>query len=138
MASRTRIALAFAAVYVIWGSTYLAIRYAIETLPPMLMAGGRFLLAGAALYAIARARGAAPPKRAHWKPALVIGGLMLLVGNGGVVLAERTVPSSLAALVIAAVPLWMTLLESARAGAWPTPLRALALLVGFIAVGVLV
>jgi drug/metabolite transporter (DMT)-like permease len=138
MASRTRILFAFAAVYVIWGSTYLAIRLAIATLPPMLMAGGRLFSAGAILYAAARARGAPAPERGHWLPAVVTGALMLLVGNGGVVLAERTVPSSLAALVIAAVPLWMALLESLREGVWPAPGRALALVVGFVAVGVLV
>jgi drug/metabolite transporter (DMT)-like permease len=139
LASRTRIVLAFAAVYLIWGSTYLAIRYAIETLPPLLMAGGRFMTAGAILYALARRAGAPPPERRHILPALLIGGLMLLVGNGGVVLAERTVPSGLAALVIGSVPMWMEVLDRVRRGAgWPTGPRAIALIIGFAAVALLV
>lgn len=137
MASRTRIAFAFAAVYLIWGSTYLAIRYAIATLPPLLMAGARFTLAGGILYVIARARGAAPPERRHWTAALVTGGLLLVIGNGGVVIAERTVPSGLAALIVATVPLWMTLFESVRARRWPPVTRLVALFVGFAAVGLL-
>jgi len=136
--SRARIAVAFAAVYVIWGSTYLAIRYAIATIPPFLMAGLRFVTAGAVLYAFARRRGAARPEARHILPAFVIGGLMLLMGNGGVVLAERTVPSGLAALVVATVPLFMTAIESALARVWPSPIRLVALVVGFLAVGLLV
>src|SRR5215470_4903953 len=136
--SRARIAVAFAAVYVIWGSTYLAIRYAIATIPPFLMAGLRFVTAGAVLYAFARRRGAARPDARHILPAFVIGGLMLLMGNGGVVLAERTVPSGLAALVVATVPLFMTAIESALARVWPSPIRLIALVVGFLAVGLLV
>ncbi len=136
--SRARIAVAFAAVYVIWGSTYLAIRYAIATMPPFLMAGVRFVIAGAVLYAFARQRGAARPEPRHILPAFVIGGLMLLGGNGGVVLAERSVPSGLAALVVATVPLFMTAIESALGRRWPSPIRLVALVVGFLAVGLLV
>jgi drug/metabolite transporter (DMT)-like permease len=113
-ALRFRLVTAFAAVYVIWGSTYLAIRFAIETLPPFGMAGARFILAGAVLFWIARARGAAMPHRLHWRSATVVGALMLLGGNGGVVWAEQRVPSGLAALLIATVPLWMALLEWMR------------------------
>jgi drug/metabolite transporter (DMT)-like permease len=139
MPGRMRIALAFAAVYVIWGSTYLGIRYAIQTLPPLLMAGARFVLAGAILYGYARATGTRPPERRHWGPAALIGALMLLVGNGGVVLAQQTVPSSLAALVVASVPLWMAVLEgvSDRSGL-PRGLRLIALVVGFVAVAILI
>lgn len=136
--SRARIAVAFAAVYVIWGSTYLAIRYAIATMPPFLMAGLRFLTAGAVLYVFARRRGAPRPEKRHILPAFVIGGLMLLIGNGGVVLAERSVPSGLAALVVATVPLFMTAIESALARVWPSPIRLVSLVVGFFAVGLLV
>jgi drug/metabolite transporter (DMT)-like permease len=136
--SRLRIGLAFAAVYLVWGSTYLAIRYAIQTLPPFLMAGGRFILAGSVLYVFARRSGAAPPERRHLLPAVVIGGLMLLIGNGGVVLAEKSVPSGLAALVVATVPLFITAVESLRQRVWPSPLRLVALAVGFVAVGLLV
>src|SRR5215216_1528183 len=99
--SRLKLVLAFGAVYIIWGSTYLAIRYAIETLPPLLMAGTRFILAGTMLYTWARLRGAsADAGRINGRAALVIGGLLLLGGNGAVVLAERSVPSGIAALLI--------------------------------------
>jgi drug/metabolite transporter (DMT)-like permease len=94
----------------------LAIRFAIETLPPFLMAGARFVVAGGVLYGWARRRGAARPTRFHWRAATVVGGLMLLGGNGGVVWAEQRVFSSLAALMIATVPLWMALLDWVRPG----------------------
>jgi drug/metabolite transporter (DMT)-like permease len=136
---RWRVAAAFAAIYIIWGSTYLAIRFAIETIPPFLMGGVRFLTAGAILYAFARARGAAPPSRAHWRPAIIIGGMLLLGGNGGVILAERMVPSGLAALVIATVPLWMVLLNWLRGdGVRPTAGVALGLGLGVAGIGLLV
>jgi drug/metabolite transporter (DMT)-like permease len=92
--------LAFAAAYLVWGSTYLGIKYAIETLPPFLMAGTRFLLAGGALYAWARlVRKDESPTHAHWRTSLIVGGLLLLGGNGMVVWAEHSIPSSLAALL---------------------------------------
>jgi drug/metabolite transporter (DMT)-like permease len=139
MASRTRITLAFAAVYVIWGSTYLGIRYAIETLPPMMMAGFRFILAGAILYGFARARGEAPPVRHHVGPAVLTGALMLLGGNGGVVLAEQTVESGLAALIIASVPLWVAFFGAfTQGGSLPRGQSALALVTGFAGVALLV
>jgi drug/metabolite transporter (DMT)-like permease len=108
---RWRIVLAFAAIYLIWGSTYLAIRFAIETIPPYLMGGIRFLIAGGVLYAILRWRGVKTPARLNWRAAVIAGGLLLWGGNGGVMLAEQYVPSSLAALIIAMVPLWMVLLN---------------------------
>jgi drug/metabolite transporter (DMT)-like permease len=108
---RWRIVIAFAAVYLIWGSTYLAIRFAIETIPPYLMGGVRFLLAGGALYAVLRWRGVAAPTRRQWRSTLIVGGLLLFGGNGGVMVAEQFVPSSLAALIIAIVPLWVVLLN---------------------------
>ena len=128
--SRLKIGLAFAAVYIIWGSTYLAIRYAVETLPPLLFAGSRFLVAGAALYGWGRFRGAAKPPRGAWRTALVIGGLMLLGGNGAVVLAERTVPSGLTALLIATEPLMVVLLDWVRPGG-PRPGGRVALGLAF-------
>jgi drug/metabolite transporter (DMT)-like permease len=109
--SAAKLLLAFAAVYVIWGSTYFAIRVAIETLPPLLMAGVRFIVAGGILYAWARARGVAAPQRLQWRSAAAIGAFMLLGGNGGVVWSETRVPSGLAAVLIASVALWMALLE---------------------------
>ncbi|MBI1738028.1 MAG: EamA family transporter [Acidobacteria bacterium] len=107
---RWRLISALAAVYVIWGSTYLAIRFAVETLPPFLMAGIRFLLSGGALYAWARFRGAEKPDWQHWRSAFIIGTLLLLGGNGGVVWAEQFVPSGLTALLITSEPLWVVLL----------------------------
>ena len=105
-----QIALALGTIYLIWGSTYLGIRFAIETLPPYLMSGTRFILAGTLLYGWSRWRGAAAPTARHWRSAAVIGGLMLLGGNGSVAWAEQRVPSGIAALVIATVPLWIVLL----------------------------
>ena len=113
-------AAAFAAIYLIWGSTYLGIRFAIETLPPFLMAAIRFLIAGTLLYTRARLRGAPPGTRVQWRDAAILGGLMLLGGNGGVTWAEQRVPSGLAALLIATIPLWMVVLDALRpGGAWP-------------------
>jgi len=114
--SRTALIVAFGAVYLIWGSTYLAIRFAIETLPPFLMAGVRFTVAGGILYLWARLRGAERPGPVHWRSALIIGGLLLFIGNGGVVWAEQMVSSGEAALLAGTVPLWMVLLEWARRG----------------------
>ncbi len=104
---------AFASVYIFWGSTYLAIKYAIETLPPFLMAGGRFVLAGGILFLIARffSKGYETPKFAHWKTSFVVGTLLLLGGNGGVVFAEKYISSSLAALLVATEPFWIILLS---------------------------
>ncbi len=101
-------------IYTIWGSTYLAIRFAIETLPPFLMAAIRFLIAGGVLYVWTRARGAPPPTRSNWKAATIVGGLLLLGGNGGVVKAEQVIPSSLTAVLITTVPIWMALVELLR------------------------
>ena len=108
---RAPVVLAFAAVYVLWGSTYLAIRVGVETIPPFLMAGDRHLTAGVLLLAWLRLSGTAAPTRRHWRSAAIIGGLMLLGGNGLVTWAERRVPSGLAALIVASVPIWMTLLH---------------------------
>jgi len=133
------VAAAFAAVYIIWGSTYLAIRYAVETLPPFLMAGTRFLIAGAVLYAWQRFRGVDRPKRVHWRSAAIVGGLLLLGGNGGVVWAEQTVPSGVTALLITTVPIWMVLLEWLRRdGVRPDGAVVAGVLLGFVGVVVLV
>ena len=133
-----RLLLAFAAVYVIWGSTYLAIRFAIESIPPLLMAGVRFLVAGGILYAWVRARGFPRPTRRQWRDAAVVAALMLVGGNGAVVIAEQWVPSGLAALLVAAVPLWLVLLDW-RWGSRvrPTARVGVGLLVGFGGVGLL-
>ncbi len=130
-------AIAFAAIYLIWGSTYLAIRFAIETLPPFSMAAARFTVAGGILYAIARPR-TERPTRLNWVSAGVVGTLLLAGGNGGVVWAEQWVPSGLAALIIATVPLWMVLFDWQFAGG-PRPSKVLlaGLVWGLCGVGLL-
>src|SRR5438067_1894599 len=136
---RWRIALAFLSIYTIWGSTYLAIRFAIETFPPFLMAGLRFLIAGGVLYAWTRFRGAPSPTRANWKAATIVGGLLLLGGNGGVVKAEQVFPSGLTAVLITTVPIWMALVELLRKDRIvPTLHVALGLILGFGGVVLLV
>lgn len=112
MAIRTRILWAFAAIYVIWGSTYLGIRIAIESFPPFLMAGLRYVVAGAALLALTRGKGLREVRLRHVLASFFIGGLLLLGGNGGVVWAEQRVPSGIAALPVATVPLWTVLLDA--------------------------
>lgn len=130
--------LAFLSVYLIWGSTYLAIRFAIETIPPFLMAAVRFLVAGVLLYTWARLRGVPKPTRAQWWGGAVSGTLLLAGGNGGVVIAEQWVPSGLVALIVATVPLWLVLLDWAfGAGGRPSGRTSLGLLIGFAGVGVL-
>ena len=136
---KSAIIAAFAAVYIIWGSTYLAILFAIRSIPPLLMAGARFLLAGAILYGIARMTGAGRSNRTEWRTALIVGTCLLVGGNGGVTLAEQYVPSGLAALLVATVPLYIALLSwlfgmSGR----PSLLTALGLAGGFVGVGVLI
>jgi drug/metabolite transporter (DMT)-like permease len=106
-----KIVLAFAAIYTIWGTTYLGIRIAVETIPPFLMAGTRFLFSGALIFMILRARGAPMPKRLHWRSAVIIGAFLVVGGNGLVTWSEQQVPSSTAALVVATVPLWIALFD---------------------------
>lgn len=137
--SRAKFIAAFAAIYVIWGSTYLAIRIALETMPPFLMAGVRFSIAGIGLYLWARRKQKSRPQPIHWRNTAIIGGLLLVCGNGGVVLAEQLVPSGLAALLVAALPIWMVLLEWARPnGKRPTRGVVLGLTLGVIGLVVLV
>ena len=136
---RWRVVTAFAAVYLIWGSTYLAIRIAVETMPPFLMASIRFLIAGAILYAWTRWRGTPQPTRSHWFAATIVGGLLLLGGNGGVVWAAQHVPSGLTALLIATVPLWMALLNWLRPGGVKPSYGVIAgLMLGFIGIALLI
>lgn len=129
---------AFASVYVIWGSTYLAIRFAIESMPPLLMASSRFLIAGVLLYAWSRLSGSPRPTRAEWKASVVAGGLMLGGGNGAVSVAEQWVPSGLAALLVASVPVWMVVLDLLFGSrARPSLRAAVGLLMGFGGVALL-
>lgn len=133
------VALALAVVYLVWGSTYLAIRFAIETLPPFSMAGLRFLIAGGLLYGFARLAGAPPPDRRYLLPSLGIGALLLLGGNGGVVWAQHHVPSGVAALLVAVEPVWIALLAPLILGHRRAGAKALAgLVAGVAGVGVLV
>jgi drug/metabolite transporter (DMT)-like permease len=136
---RALIIAAFAAVYLIWGSTYLAIRYAVDTLPPFLMAGSRFFVAGLILFAWAQRKRFIRLRWAEWRDATIVGALLLLGGNGGVTWAEKTIPSSVAALMIAVTPLWIVLLEwrEGRVGR-PGPLVFTGLVLGFIGVAMLV
>jgi drug/metabolite transporter (DMT)-like permease len=108
---RLRVLVAFAAIYLVWGSTYLAIRFAIETLPPLLTAGMRFVIAGPLLYVWARRSGGSRPTRRQWLATAIVGGLLLLGGNGLVTWSEVRVSSGLTALLVATVPLWMVLLD---------------------------
>jgi drug/metabolite transporter (DMT)-like permease len=131
--------LAFAAIYLIWGSTYLAIRFAIETLPPFLMLFVRFFTAGVLMYAFLRWRGVPRPSAREWAGAAVVGGLLLLGGTGAVGWAEQWIPSGLAALIVAIVPVWMVLLDWAGpAKRKPTRAVIAGLVLGLVGVAVLV
>jgi drug/metabolite transporter (DMT)-like permease len=129
---------AFAAVYIIWGSTYLGIRFAVESIPPFIMAGARHFAAGVLLYAFARWRGAVAPSWLQWRDATIAGTLMLVIGNGGVTWAEQRVPSSATALIVALTPLWMVLLDWMRpGGVRPRALVGAGLVVGIAGVALL-
>jgi drug/metabolite transporter (DMT)-like permease len=134
----TRAWAALATVYVVWGSTYLAIMVAIRTLPPLYMSSARYLVAGAALYVFAARRGAARPALRHWRSAVVAGAALLLVGNGGVALSEQRIDSGVAALLIATVPLWIALFDRVFAGRRLPRASVIGLLVGLGGVAALV
>lgn len=126
--------LALSLVYVIWGSTYLGIKFALEGgYPPLLMAGIRFVIAGSVLYAFLRWRGVAAPTSAQWRNAAFMGVLLLGLGNGLVCIAEQTVSSGLAAVAVASVPLWIGLFSALR-GQRPQQLEWLGLGIGFVGV----
>lgn len=136
--TRFSLLLAFAALYLIWGSTYLFIRLAIDAMPPFLMAGSRYLTAGVILYAIARLGGAAAPPVATWRSATIVGALLLLGGNGGVTISEEYIDTGLAAVMVATVPIYIVLLSwitgSSRRPRWPV---LVGLAGGFLGVGLL-
>ena len=138
LAPRWNIALAFFCVYVFWGMTYLAMRVAVEDIPPYLMAGTRFVLAGLVLYAVARHRGDDAPTALNWRAAVVVGGFLLLGGNASVAWAEQRVSSGLAALLIGVMPIWMVSLEWLRGGSRPRLNVIGGLLLGALGVGLLV
>lgn len=127
-----RIWLALFSIYIIWGSTYLAIQFAIESMPPFLMASLRFLLAGGILFIWRILAGDTPPQPIHWRSTIVIGLFLLMGGNGGVVWAEQRVPSGIASVLIGATPLWMVLLDAIRPGGnRPQTKTMLGTLLGF-------
>ena len=129
---------AFAALYIIWGSTYLGILFAIESIPPLLMAGTRYLTAGVIMYAIARIQGAPRSGWADWRTAAIVGACLLLGGNGGVTVAEQFIESGLAAVVVATVPIYMALLGwLSGSAARPSKMIWIGLAGGFCGVGVL-
>src|ERR1051325_3284246 len=136
---RIWIVLAFAALYLIWGSTYLGTLFAIQSIPPLLLAGARFFLAGAIMYAGARWQGAPRPTAITWKNSLIIGACLLLGGNGAVTISEKWVPTGLAALLVATVPIYIALLGW-LSGTAPRPTRSVwhGLFGGFVGVGILV
>ena len=133
------IAAGLLAVYIFWGGTYLAMKFAIETMPPFMMAGIRFMTAGAIVYAWQVSRGASKPTVTQWKNAAIVGGLLLLGGNGGVVWAEQMVSSGIAAIIVATVPLWMALIAWLwQGGSRPNGMVMGGLLIGFMGIILLV
>lgn len=131
--------LSFAAICIIWGTTYLAIKVALETVPPFLIGGIRYSLAGALLVALTMARGEVFPPRNTWGSFALRAFLLLVVGNGGVLVAEQWVPSGLAALVTASTPFWMIGVEAMIPdGERPTLRGIMGLVLGFIGITILV
>ena len=125
-------------IYIVWGSTYLAIRYAVMTIPPFFMASFRFLVAGLVLFVFRGLAGDPWPRWKEWRSTGIVGLFLLLGGNGGVVWAEQRVPSSLAALLIGTVPLWMLVMSFlARGGKKPGRKSVLSVLIGFLGIVVL-
>ena len=135
--SPAAVALALATIYLVWGSTYLAIRVTDRTMPPLLMSSVRFLIAGVALYAFA-SRGRARPTLREWRAAAIVGAALLLIGNGGVAWAETRLESGLAALIVAIVPLWVALMDRAFFGRRLSAAAIAGLVVGFAGVALLV
>jgi drug/metabolite transporter (DMT)-like permease len=136
---KTRIWLALLTLYIAWGTTYLAIRYAVDTIPPFFMSGTRFLIAGLVLVAWRRLAGDPPPTRLQWRSAAIIGMFLLVGGIGGVTLAEMYVPSGITALLVAATPLWVTLIEVIRTkGNRPAWQSLAGLFIGLLGIFILI
>ncbi|MFN8413482.1 MAG: EamA family transporter [Anaerolineales bacterium] len=136
---KTKIWLALIALYIVWGSTYLGIKVAIETIPPFFHAGVRFLISGLILVIWQRAAGAEMPTRKQWISTAIIGTLLLLGGNGLVAWAEQTIPSGIAALIIGSMPMFMVIAEAIRPnGIKPTWQTILGLIIGFTGIFILV
>lgn len=138
-ASKAQLIAAFAATWLIWGSTYLGIRFAIETMPPFLMAGSRFLIAGGIILVWARWRTGERTSPAQWRSAAIIGTLLLMGGNGAVTWAEQRVPSGVAALMVAITPCLIVLLDWLRPrGTRPTGQTVAGLVLGLAGVALLI
>src|SRR5712691_1482482 len=135
--SPAAVVLALGTIYLVWGSTYLAIRVTDRTMPPLLMSSVRFLIAGTALYAFA-SRGKARPTLRQWRAAAIVGAALLFAGNGGVAWAETRLESGLAALIVAIIPLWFALMDRAFFGRRLSAAALVGLLVGFAGVALLV
>ncbi|HEY6607501.1 MAG TPA: EamA family transporter [Gaiellaceae bacterium] len=135
--SPAAVALALATVYLVWGSTYLAIRVTDRTMPPLLMSSVRFLIAGTALYVFA-SRGRARPTLREWGAAAIVGAALLLVGNGGVAWAETRLESGLAALIVAIIPLWVAVMDRFFFGRRLSRTAVIGLVIGFAGVALLV
>jgi len=130
---------AFAAVYIVWGSTYLAIRIGLESFPPLVLAGLRHLTAGLILYPFFRRKSEVPPTALNWRATVLTGFLLLFVGNGGVSWAEQVVPSGITALLVATVSLWLVIVDWLRPGGMkPVPKIVMGLLLGFAGLAILV
>jgi len=136
---RTLLLASFAAVYVIWGSTYLAIRVGVETVPPLMLAGLRHFTVGVLLYPVLRWKTGVRPSATHWKTAAVTGCLLLFVGNGGVSWAEQVVPSGITALLVTTVSFWLVIVDWLRpSGHRPARKVLVGLVLGFAGVALLV
>ena len=136
---KSRIWLALFTLYIAWGTTYLAIRFAVETIPPFFMTGTRFLVAGVILYIWRRLAGDPAPTRIQWRSAIIIGSFLLVGGIGGVSLAEKYVPSGIAALIVAATPLWVVLISALQPGGDRPTWRSMAgVMIGIIGIFILV
>jgi drug/metabolite transporter (DMT)-like permease len=130
--TKTRAYVAWTIVCLVWGTTYLAIRISIETIPPLLMAAFRWILAGSLLIGILRSRGEGLPTVRSWPALAALGVLLVGLGNGAVVWAEQTVPSGLTAVLVATAPFWLVGIDAFRADSdFITPRRVLGLVTGF-------
>lgn len=136
-ATRLQLLLGFACIYIIWGSTYLAISWGVSSIPPFLLGAVRFVIAGGMLYAWSRWRGAPRPTTLEWRNAAIVGGLLLMCGNGAVVWASKRVDSGVVSLLVATVPLWVVICEGFQ-GKRPRAAQLLGVAIGLFGVGLLV
>lgn len=138
-ARRLHIIIAFASIYSIWGSTYLAIRFAVQTIPPFIMLGARFIVSGTILFIWSRMRDCPNPTRRQWRNAAIAGAFLLVGGNGAVGWAEQTMPSGMTALLVSVLPFWLVLIDWARPGGRaPRVMVVAGLALGIVGIFVLV